>query len=137
MTGPFPARYVFLPALVLAAGLALPAPARAAAYPGDDARKKGTEETVKDEAKSDDKKDEKKEDKDQPKEPPFDKVVKGARTIPGLFNVHVKEDEAKCFLEIAPDQLEVPYLLNPTLAAGIGQGFIYPNDMLPEYVLAF
>src|SRR2546425_857645 len=56
MTGPFPARHVFLPALVLAAGLALPAPARAAANPGDDARNKGAEETVKDEAKTDDKK---------------------------------------------------------------------------------
>ena len=137
MSGPFPARFVFLPALVLAAGLALPAPARAAVDPGDDARKKGADDAAKDEGKADDKKDEKKEDKDQPKEPPFDKVVKGAKTIQGLFNVYLKEDEAKFFLEIVPDQLDVPFLLNPTLVSGIGQGFIYPNDMLPEYVVAF
>src|SRR5437867_2523473 len=133
MSGPFPARFVFLPALVLAAGLALPAPARAAVDPGDDARKKNADDAAKDEGKADDKKDEKKEDKDQPKQPPYDKVVKGAKTIQGLFNVYLKEDEAKFFLEIVPDQLDVPFLLNPTLVSGIGQGFIYPNDMLPEY----
>src|SRR2546422_5111615 len=80
MSGPFSARFVFLPALVLAAGLALPAPARAAVDPGDDARKRGVDAAAKDEGKADDKKDEKKEDKDQPKEPPFDKVVKGTKT---------------------------------------------------------
>src|SRR6185503_6907010 len=84
-----------------------------------------------------DKKDEKKDDKDAPKEPEFAKVVKGAKELPGLFRVHVKEDDAKYYLEIAPDQLDVPYLLNPTLVSGIGQGFIYPSDMLPEYVVAF
>src|SRR2546427_6418763 len=102
MSGPFSARFVFLPTLLLAAGLALPAPARAAVDPGDDARKKGADDAAKDEGKAD----EKKEDKDQPKEPPFDKVVKGAKTIQGLFNVYLKEDEAKFFLEIVPDQLD-------------------------------
>ena len=38
MSGSFPARFVFLPALVLAAGLALPAPLRAASRPGCSAR---------------------------------------------------------------------------------------------------
>lgn len=79
----------------------------------------------------------KQKDKDEPKEPPFEKVVKGARELKGLFNVYVKEDEGKYLLEIAPDQLEAPFLLNPTLASGVGQGFIYPADMLPEYVVAF
>ncbi|HEV8701478.1 MAG TPA: zinc-dependent metalloprotease [Candidatus Polarisedimenticolia bacterium] len=86
---------------------------------------------------SKDKKDEKKDDKDAPKEPAFDKVVKGTKELQGLFRVYFKEDDAKYFLEIAPDQLDVPFLLNPTLVSGIGQGFIYPSDMLPEYVVAF
>jgi hypothetical protein len=78
-----------------------------------------------------------KDDKEQPKEPPFDKAVKGAKELKGLFTLHVKDDEGKYLLEIAPDQLDVPFLLNPTLVSGIGQGFIYPADMLPEYVVSF
>jgi hypothetical protein len=128
---------VFLPVLVLVAGLALPAPSRAASGPDDDARKKGADEAGKDDTKADDKKDEKKDDKEQPKEPAFDKAVKGAKKIEGLFNVYIKEDEARFLLEIAPDQLETPFLLNPTLVSGIGQGFLYPSDMLPEYVVLF
>ena len=80
---------------------------------------------------------EKKDAKEEPKEPPFEKVVKGAREIKGLFNVFAKDDEAKYFLEIAPDQLDVTYLLNPTLVSGLGQGFLYPSDMWPEYPVQF
>jgi len=115
--------------------LALPRPAGAA----DEARarkaKSEAETTTSDESKG--KESDKKDDKDQPKEPPFDKVVKGARPIKGLFTVYVKEDDARFYLEIAPEQLDAPFLLNPTLVSGLGQGFLYPSDMLPEYVVAF
>jgi len=90
-------------------------------------KKKGEEE----------KKGEAKDDKEQPKEPPFDKLVKGAKEIKGLFNAFVKDDEGKVYLEILPDQFDQPFLLNPTLVSGIGQGFIYPADMLPEYLVSF
>ena len=40
-------------------------------------------------------------------------------------------------VEIAPDRLETPFLFNPTLVSGLGQNFIYPADMLPEYVVSF
>ncbi len=134
MSRPSPARSAFLPILVvIAAGLTLPAPTRASGDSGGHARKKQADEAKPDDSRSDDKKD----DKDQPKEPAFEKVVKGAKKIEGLFNVYVKEDEAKFLLEIAPDELDVPFLLNPTLVSGIGQGFIYPSDMLQEYVVAF
>jgi hypothetical protein len=79
----------------------------------------------------------KKDDKEQPKEPPFEKLVKGAKELKGLFNVYIKEDEGKHYLELAPEQFDVSYLLNPTLVSGIGQAFIYPADMLPEYLIAF
>ena len=137
MPGPSPAWSAFLPVLVLVTGLALPAPARAASLTGEHTRKKDAADAKKDETKSDDTKDEKKDDKEQPKEPPFDKVVKGSKAVEGLFNVYVKDDEARYYLEVAPDQLDVPFLLNPTLVSGIGQGFIYPSDMLPEYVVVF
>jgi Met-zincin/Domain of unknown function (DUF5117) len=76
-------------------------------------------------------------DADKPKEPPFDKAVKGATEVPGLFNVYVKQDEGKYLLELAPNQFDTPFLLNPTLVSGIGQAFLYPADMLPEYVVSF
>jgi hypothetical protein len=78
-----------------------------------------------------------KDEKEQPKEPSFDKVVKDAKELKGIFNVYVKDEDGKYLLEIAPDQLDVPFLLNPTLVSGLGQAFIYPADMLPEYLVAF
>src|SRR5436309_938621 len=137
MPRPSAAWPLLLPVLVLAAGFSLPALARAGSSGGGDARRKAADEAGKDGTPSDDSKDEKKDDKDQPKEPPFDKVVKGAKTIEGLFKVYSKEDEGRFYMEIPPERLEVPFLLNPTLVSGIGQGFIYPSDMLPEYVVVF
>ena len=115
--------------------LALPRAARAADEARDRKAKSEAETATKDESK--DKESDKKDDKDQPKEQPFDKAVKGARLIKGLFNVYVKDDDAKFYLEILPEQIDAPFLLNPTLVSGLGQGFLYPSDMLPEYVVAF
>ncbi len=105
--------------------------------PGARARKKDSAAPEGDKAKAGDDKDAKKDDKDEPKEPPFEKAVKGAKKVEGLFNLYIKEDEAKYLLEIAPDQFDRPFLLNPTLVSGIGQSFLYPSDMLPEYVVAW
>jgi hypothetical protein len=139
--------------LLALASLALPVPAGAAADPSGraslsspastgpeaSARKKKPAEEAADEggSKDKDKKDGKKDDKDAPKEPAFDKVIKGTKEIKGLFNLYFKDEDAKYYLEIAPDQIDVPFLLNPTMVSGIGQGFLYPSDMLPEYVVAF
>jgi hypothetical protein len=117
--------------------LALPAPQAASAGtldspPGHDARKK------KDRDSSEASKDKKPEaDKEEKKEPPFEKVVKDAREVKGLFTVYAKEDEGKYFLELAPDQLGKTFLISPTLVSGVGQGFIYPADVWPEYPVEF
>ncbi|MFQ5876361.1 MAG: zinc-dependent metalloprotease [Acidobacteriota bacterium] len=97
------------------------------------------ERRKKDKDKGDDKsgKDKDGKGKDKPKEPPFEKVVKDATVHKGLFNVYVKEDEGKYLLEISPDQFDEPFLLNPTLVSGLGQGFVYPADVLQEYVVSF
>src|SRR3989442_429587 len=147
MITPRHALFLFVPLRLAFSCLALPRPAGAAAFPSpptaaaaiDEAtarkEKSEPEAAAKDDSKE--KEGDKKDDKDQTKEPPFDKVVKGARLIKGLFNVYVKDDDAKFYFEIAPDQLDAPFLLNPTLVSGLGQGFLYPSDMLPEYVVAF
>ncbi len=125
--------------LLALASPALPAPAGAEGAPGDRAQvhKRKPESATTDDGAAKDKKDEKKDDKDASKEPEFDKVVKGTKEIKGLFNLYLKEEDAKYYLELAPGQLDVPFLLNPTLVSGIGQGFLYPSDMLPEYVVVF
>src|SRR5437867_3441177 len=124
-----------LPRPAVAAESASPRPGVAAPDAARARKTKADSDAPKDESK--DKDADKKDDKEQPKEPAFDKVVKAAREVKGLFNLYVKDDEAKFYLEIAPDQLDTPFLLNPTLVSGLGQGFLYPSDMLPEYVVAF
>ncbi len=123
--------------LLALAWLALPAFAMSAPEGRAQVHKRKPKTETADDSAANDKKDEKKDDKDATKEPAFDKVVKGTKEIKGLFNIYLKEEDAKHYLEIAPDQLDVPFLLNPTVVSGVGQGFLYPSDMLPEYVVAF
>ena len=123
--------------LLALASLAVPAPVMSAPEGRAQVHKRKPKTETADDRAANDKKDEKKDDKDATKEPAFDKVVKGTKEIKGLFNIYLKEEDAKHYLEIAPDQLDVPFLLNPTVVSGVGQGFLYPSDMLPEYVVAF
>ncbi|HEV8376170.1 MAG TPA: DUF5117 domain-containing protein, partial [Candidatus Polarisedimenticolia bacterium] len=123
--------------LFLASAPAVSAASSKAPHEGADKKKDAKTDNAGKKAGKDKKDGEKKDEKEEPKEPPFDKVVKGAREIKGLFNVYVKEDEAKYFLEITPEQLNVTYLLNPTLVSGLGDGFLYPSDMWPEYPVQF
>ncbi len=125
-----------LAAFVLGSG----APAALAAATGSP--EKSAEEGKETSKKKKDKKDGKgdaaaKEEKEESKEPTFEKATKGTREVKGLFNVYVKDDEAKYLLEIAPDQFDTTFLLNPTLVSGLGQGFVYPSDMWPEYPVKF
>ncbi len=114
---------------------AAPSSLRDATRAGAEARKKKDEEKDGKDAGKDGKKDGK--DEDKPKEPPFEKLIKKARAIEGLFNVYAKDEEGKYLLEIRPEQLDVIYLLNPTLESGLGQAFIYPAMMLGEYPVSF
>lgn len=100
----------------------------------EDRKKKRKKDKSKD--KSDDKKDGD-EKADKPKEPLFEKAIKKTRLIQGFFNAYVNEDEGKYLLEITPDQLDVPFLLNPTIESGLGEAFLYPAAVLQEYVVSF
>ena len=132
-------RSVGIAALLAAFVLGSGAPAALAAATGSP--EKGAEEGKETSKKKKDKKGKgdaaAQPEKEEPKEPTFEKATKGAREVKGLFNVYIKDDEAKYLLEIAPDQLDVTYLLNPTLVSGLGQGFLYPSDMWPEYPVKF
>ena len=128
---------------VVAAGLELPVEmtsGEASAAALDERTGAEEEERKKKRKKGDKKKDADKKgekDEDKPKEPPFEKAIKKTRLIQGLFNAYVNEDEGKYLLEINPDQLDAPFLLNPTIESGLGEAFIYPAMMLQEYVVSF
>ncbi len=50
----------------------------------------------------------------------FEDIVKGARVLPGLFNLYAKDD--KLYLEIQPDQFGRMFLFIPTLWTSLGNG---------------
>jgi hypothetical protein len=54
--------------------------------------------------------------------PDFDKVVKGAKEIDGLFKLWFNEKEDKLFAEIKPAQLNRPLLCPIAIARGMGLG---------------
>ncbi|HEU4752894.1 MAG TPA: DUF5117 domain-containing protein, partial [Armatimonadota bacterium] len=66
---------------------------------------------------------------------PFDEVVKEAEKIPGLFTFYrTKKNEV--FLEVTPEMLERPYMLEVTTASGLGgrQGGVTVGDPLLDVV---
>ena len=50
---------------------------------------------------------------------PFADVIKDAKETPGLFSIWQKDD--KVWIEIAPEQFDMPYFFRPTCASGIGE----------------
>ncbi len=54
--------------------------------------------------------------------PDFDKVVKGAKEIDGLFKLWFNEKEDKLYAEIKPSQLNRPFLCPMAIARGMGMG---------------
>src|SRR5262245_57954416 len=102
--------------LSLAAAAALLAPLPAASAAERDRKK---QEDPKAAAATDAKAGEKAPEK---KEKPFDEVVKDSKQVKGLFTFYRKDDEGKVWMEIAPDQLDKTFLLNPTLESGTGEG---------------
>src|SRR5262249_31525879 len=83
------------------------------------ARKKDSA-PARDDGKKEEGKEEKKDDGSPFKE--WDKVLKDAESTKGLFTVYRKHDEK--YLEIAPEQLDRPFLMVSSLSSGLGKGFL-------------
>jgi len=70
---------------------------------------------------------------------PYSKFTSGATSQTGLFTIWRKKD--KVYLELAPDQLDKPYLLVPVMTSGIGGGFAagtpFTNKDFDSIVLRF
>ncbi len=60
---------------------------------------------------------------DEKKEKLFEEIVEDFETIEGLFTLYRKEDEAKVYLEIKPDQFDKIYLCSITREAADGYYF--------------
>jgi len=65
---------------------------------------------------------------------PFAEVVKGAKELPGYFNLFEKEE--KVWIELKPDQFDKPYYLSINRTRGLGENFIFPF-MVKGYVVEF
>jgi hypothetical protein len=64
----------------------------------------------------------------------FDKVVKGAKELEGLFKLYHKDETL--YMEIKPDQFNKPYLLPIAIARGMGMGG-YTLNFDEQWVLLF
>jgi hypothetical protein len=71
--------------------------------------------------------------KDQPK--PFAEVVKDAKETAGLLRVWRKDE--KVWLEITPEQFDVPYFFSVNLSSGIGENFFLGGLMGDSHLVAF
>lgn len=66
--------------------------------------------------------------------PEFDKVVKGAKEIDGLFRLFHKDDHL--YAEVLPNQLDQPFLCPIAIARGMGMGG-YTLNFDEQWVLVF
>ena len=66
---------------------------------------------------------------------PFAEVIKDAKRIDGLFPVWQKDE--KVWIEVAPEQFGQPYFFAFSRTRGLGEGRLYGNWMLDEYVVEF
>jgi hypothetical protein len=72
----------------------------------------------------------------QPGQPkPFAEVIKDAKESTGLFPVWQKDE--RVWLEIAPDQLDKPFLFTANLSRGVGEMGVYGGMMLLNQIVVF
>ncbi len=66
---------------------------------------------------------------------PFDEVIKGATLQAGFFGLWRKDE--KLWLEIAPEQLDKPFLLTANISHSVGERRLYGSWMGPSWLVAF
>jgi hypothetical protein len=71
----------------------------------------------------------------QGKPKPFADVIKDAKETAGLFRIWQKDD--KIWLEIPPEQLDVPYFFSVNLSSGIGENMFFGGLMAESHLVAF
>ena len=66
---------------------------------------------------------------------PFDEVIKGATAQAGFFGLWRKDE--KLWLEIAPEQLDKPFLLSVNISHSVGERRLYGSWMGPSWLATF
>ena len=66
---------------------------------------------------------------------PFDEVIKGATEQAGYFGLWRKDE--KLWLEIAPEQLDKPFLLSVNISHSVGERRLYGSTMGPSWLASF
>ena len=69
----------------------------------------------------------------QPK--PFTEVIKDATETAGLFRIWQKDD--KVWMEIAPEQFDVPYFFSVNASTGLGEKFFFAGLMNDSFLVSF
>ncbi|HEY9637628.1 MAG TPA: zinc-dependent metalloprotease [Coleofasciculaceae cyanobacterium] len=68
---------------------------------------------------------------------PFDKVVKDAEKLEGLFTLYRNQDTGKTYLEVNPEQLNKNFLATVTMESGIGERGLYSGLPLQNLLFYF
>ena len=70
-----------------------------------------------------------------PPDKPFAELIKGAKTVNGLFNLYETED--KVYLELRPEQFGKMYMVSLTCESGIGERGFYAAQVCGEMPVVF
>ena len=70
-----------------------------------------------------------------PPDKPFAELIKGAKTVNGLFNLYETED--KVYLELRPEQFGRTYMISLTCESGIGERGFYAAQVCGEMPVVF
>jgi hypothetical protein len=76
-------------------------------------------------------------DSDAPKLEAFDKVVKNAQKLEGLFTLYRQKNSGKLFAEISPTQLNRNFLCTITLESAVGEFGLYRGLPIGDFLFTF
>ncbi len=66
---------------------------------------------------------------------PFAEVIKGAKEIPGYYNLYQRDD--KVWIEIQPEQFDQPFFFGFNFSTGLGEKGFFGGLMIDSFVASF
>ncbi len=66
---------------------------------------------------------------------PFAEVIKGAKEIPGFYNIYERDD--KVWIEIRPEQFDEPFFFAFNFSSGLGEKWLFGGLMIDSFIASF
>ena len=66
---------------------------------------------------------------------PFAEVIKGAKEIPGFYNIYERDD--KVWIEIRPEQFDQPFFFAFNFSSGLGEKWFFGGLMVDSFIASF